>query len=158
MDRMTQFAPLGLQRNRIFGCLGGDIRSSPAYFMPPDDVDIFDAFRSFIIEQSRRGENDTDPLTISLLAAGRLLIGDLVAAELIIDHLPAEPLPTAGVGKCLRAPHQALATALPLPESLKDTRRWAQNTPEQAALRGWLAEHRDKLQWVESDGVYRLVG
>jgi hypothetical protein len=156
--RRDRLAPLGLQRNRIFGCLSGDIPSSPAYFMRPDDADIFAAFRTYISEQSRRGANDPDSLTISLLAAGRLLTGDLSAAELIIDHLPAEPLPAAGTGQCLRASHQVLAAALPLPRNLKDTRRWAQNTTEQAALRVWSAAHRDKLRWVDGDGVYRRVG
>jgi hypothetical protein len=123
MDRMTWLAPLGLRRNCIFGCHGGEIPSSPAHFMPPDDVDIFDAFRSFITERSRRGENDTDPFTISSLAAGRLLIGDLVAAELIIDHLAAEPSPLPD--------RQVFASAAP---SARDCSSLARQSEKHASL------------------------
>jgi hypothetical protein len=52
-------------------------------------------------------------------------------------------------------PLYALSTALPLPANLMDTNRWVARTPEQTALRTWLAEHRNKLQWAEADGVYR---
>jgi hypothetical protein len=153
---IERFTPLGYQRVRIFTCLGGDMEGLPSYFVPPEEVDIYEAFRMFVTREWGRWGDTTDPLSMSLLAAARLLIGDVAAADLIVDHLPAEPL-SISVGKCLRAPHHALAVALPLPQHLKDTQRWAQGTPEQAGLRAWLAEHRDRLRWFEQDGVYRLM-
>jgi hypothetical protein len=153
---IERFTPLGYQRVRIFTCLGGDMEGSPGYFVPTEEVDIYEAFRMFVTRERGRWGNTTDPLTISLLAAARLLIGEVAAADLIVDRLPAEPLSTS-VGKCLRAPHHALAVTVPLPQHLKDTQRWAQGTPEQAGLRAWLAEHRERLRWFEQDGVYRFM-
>jgi hypothetical protein len=125
-------------------------------FVPPEDMSIFDAFRMFIAERSRPLTEDT-PLGISLVAAGRLLIGELAAAGLIIDHLPDEPFVLDhGAGWCCLVPVQVMKNALPLPPELRDTSRWLQGSIEQAALRAWLADHRDRLRWIESEAVYRL--
>jgi hypothetical protein len=157
--RRARFTPLGLHRNRVIGCLGGNSPHAPAYFhTPADDINIFDAYRSYIVEQSRRWADESDSFSTALLAAGRFLTGDLVAADLVIDNLPAETVKLDhGAGICLLVPFYALKNALPLPETLHDADRWLQGSPEQVALRSWLAEHRDKLRWVETDGIYRLA-
>jgi hypothetical protein len=93
-----------------------------------------------------------------LLAAGRFLTGDLAAANMVLDHLPAHAIEVDhGAGICLVMPLYALSTALPLPANLKETKRWVQDSPEQAALRTWLAENRERLQWNESDGRYHFM-
>jgi hypothetical protein len=154
VDENSRFAPLGLQRLRILGCIGGQ---SP--FDPPADANVFDAFRSHMGELSKRLATETDWLTVSLLAAGRFLSGDLAAANLILDYLPTRAVELDhGAGICLVMPLYALATALPLPANLQETKRWVRGSPEQTALRAWLAEHRDKLQWIETEGVYRRIG
>jgi hypothetical protein len=73
----------------------------------------------------------------------------LPAQAIELDH---------GAGICLVMPLYALSTALPLPATLRETKHWVQGSPEQAALRAWLAEHREKLQWAETEGVYRRIG
>jgi hypothetical protein len=158
MDRTSRLSPLGVQRIRVLECLGGSSPRSPSYFAPAADTDIFTAFRSYVEEESERWANVTDLLTTLLVAAGRLLTGDLAGADVILDHLPAEGVRLdLGAGICQRVPLHAVATTLPLPENLQDTRRWAEGSAEQAALRAWLAEYRDKLRWVESDGVYHYI-
>jgi hypothetical protein len=152
-DSTSRFAPLGLQRLRLLGCIAGKCK-----FDPPADANIFDAFRSHIGQLSKRLARETDPLTVSLLAAARFLTGDLVAANIVLDRLPAHAIELDhGAGSCLVMPLCALSTALPLPANLQETKRWVQGSAEQAALRAWLAEHRDKLHWVEREGVYRRI-
>lgn len=156
MDRTAHLLPLGSQRLRALECLGGSSPQAPGYFAPAADVDIFDAFRRHVAQLSQQWAAETDPMTVSLLAAGRLLCGDLAAADIILDHLPAQAIKRDhGAGSCLVLPVHALATALPLPPTLADTRRWLAGSAEQAAVRAWLHEHRDALHWVEADGVYR---
>jgi hypothetical protein len=58
---------------------------------PPADADIFEAFADHVRQLSQLFAAETDPLTVSLLAAGRLLTGDLAAADVIIDNLPLRP-------------------------------------------------------------------
>jgi hypothetical protein len=92
---------------------------------------------------------------ISLLAAGRLLTGDVAAADVIVDRLPAEAYRLDhGAGICWVTPQYALSAALPLPENLKDTSGWLAGSDMQAALRTWLAGHRDRLRWFEVEGLY----
>jgi len=156
MDRTARFLPLGLQRLRALECLGGNSPQAPGYFAPAADVDIFEAFRRHVARLSQQWAAESDPMTVSLLAAGRLLCGELTAADVILDHLPAQMIKLDhGAGSCLVLPVYALATALPLPATLTDTRRWLAGSAEQTALRAWLNEHRDALHWVEADGVYR---
>lgn len=155
MDRTALLSPLGLQRLRVLDCLGGNSPHAPGYFTPPADGDIFNAFSCYVAQVSPQWATASDSSTISLLAAARFLTGDLVAAHVIIDQLPANAFKLDhGAGFCLVAPLHALSDALPLPADLKDTRRWVAGSVEQAALRAWLSEHRDKLRWVEADGVY----
>jgi len=154
MDRLARVSPLGLQRLRVLDCLGGNSRFS-GYFEPAADADLYKAFADYVAQMSQQWAAETQPVLISLLAAGRLLAGDLAAADVILDHLPAEAFKLDhGAGICIVMPLYALSTSLPLPASLRDTDRWVAGSAEQAALRTWLAEHRDKLRWVEADGVY----
>jgi hypothetical protein len=155
-----RLAPLGFPRLRVLDCLGGSSPGSPNSFaVPPEGVSIFGAFRDYVTEQSKQRANESDPLAVSLLAAGRLLAGELSAADVILDHLPAQGFKLdRSAGACVIAPVYSFKAALPIPETLGDTRRWLQGTSEQAALRAWLAEKRDKLRWVESEGIYRDAG
>jgi hypothetical protein len=158
MDRLTHLSPLGLQRLRILDCLGGNSRFLPDYFEPAANADIFKAFDDYIAKLSRLLAAETGPISVSLLAAGRLLTGDLAAAEVILDNLPAKAFKLdQGAGICMVIPLYALSTALPLPTHLKNTARWVAGSAEQTALRAWLADHRDKLRWVAADGVYLRV-
>jgi len=139
--------------------LGGNSPHAPGYFVPAADVDIFSAFRQYVELLSEHWAAESDPHAVSLVAAARLLTGDLSAAGVILDHLPAKATKLDhGAGICLVMPLFALSTALPLPGDLTDTRRWLAGSAEQTALRSWLTEHRDDLRWVEAAGEYRLAG
>jgi hypothetical protein len=143
----------------VLDCLGGNSPRAPGYFEPAASSNIFNAFSDYVAQVSREWAAASDAATISLIAAARFLTGDLAAADAIIDHLPATAFKLDhGAGICLVMPLYALSTALPLPADLKDTRRWLAGSAEQAALRAWLAAHRDKLRWVEADGVYVAHG
>ena len=156
MDRASRLQPLGLQRLRALDCLGGNTPRAPGFFELAESDDIFAAFRTHTERLSRDWASASDPATVALLATARLLIGDLAAAEVILDHLPAQPIKLDhGAGKCLVLPFHALAAVLPWPADLTDTKRWLAGSAEQTALRDWLAAHRDRLRWLEADGVYR---
>jgi hypothetical protein len=155
MDRNTRLLPLGLQRLRVLDCLGVNGRFSPVRFDPDAGADLFKAFGAFIAQMSQELAADPYPVTISLLAAGRLLTGDLTAADVILDHLPGTAVKLDhGAGICLAAPLYALSAALPLPAELKNTSRWLAGSAEQAALRAWLTKYRDRLRWLEAEGLY----
>jgi hypothetical protein len=157
MDRTARLSPLGLQRLRLLECLGGNSPRAPGYFAPAADVDIFTAFRQYVDRLSEQWKSEPDPHAVSLLAAARLLTGDLSAAGVILDHLPAKATKVDhGAGICLVMPLFALSTAVPLPPDLTDTRRWLDASAEQTAVRAWLTHHRDDLRWVEDAGEYRL--
>jgi hypothetical protein len=159
MDRTSQLQPLGVQRLRTLDCLGGNTKLAPGYFAPAEGVDIFAAFREHVGALSRQWANVSDPASVALLAAARLLTGEIAAADAIIDHLPAAPIKLDhGAGVCRIVPYQALAAVLPLPRALADTRLWLAGSREQTALRAWLDAHREALRWHETDGVYRAVG
>lgn len=158
MDQ-AQLQPLGLQRLRVLDCLGGNTPRAPGHFAPAADAGIFDAFRDHVAALSRRWTAGADPTVLALLAAARLLCGDLAAAEAILDHLPAAPIERDhGAGLCLVLPFHVLAAALPLPRELAETRRWLAGSAEQGALRAWLAAHRGRLRWLEAAGAYALEG
>jgi hypothetical protein len=157
MDRSSWLSPLGVQRLRLLDCLGGNDPRLPGYFAGPVEQEVVSAFRDYVGQLSSQWAAESDPLTVSLLAAARLLTGDLSAADVILDHLPARPAKLDhGAGYCLVAPLVALSTALPLPRELADTSRWVAGAPERAALRAWLADHRQAIHWVEAEAVYRL--
>ena len=158
MDRTDRLSPLGLQRLRLLDCLGGNNPLAPGYFEPAEDSDIFAAFRRHIIDLSQRWSTEADPLVVSLLAAARVLTGDLAAADAVLDSLAKEEIRLDhGAGICLVAPVYALKAALPLPSNLGDTTRWLAGSEERTALGAWLTEHREKLRWVETAGVYQQV-
>ena len=158
MDRAAFLAPLGLQRLRLLDCLGGNSPKAPGYFDPSGDSEVFAAFAAYISDLSSRWATDSDPLFISLLAAGRLLTGEIAAANVIVEHLPTKAFKTDhGAGYCVIAPLQALKAALPLPAELTDIVHWIAGSPEQAALSEWLSEHTNTLRWSEAEGVYFLV-
>jgi hypothetical protein len=159
MDRTTRLSPLGPQRLRLLECLGGNTPHAAGYFVPPVDGDIFSAFRQYVDQLSDRWAGELDPHAVSLLAAARLLTGDLSAAAVILDHLPAKATKLDhGAGICLVMPLFVLSTALPLAEDLTDTSRWLAGSTEQASLRAWLAEHGDDRHWVDAAGEYHLAG
>jgi hypothetical protein len=158
MDRAARLSPLGTQRLRLLECLGGNDRRLSGYFAPGAG-DIFTEFREYVRGLSARWEREDDPITVSLVAAARLLTGDLSAADVIVDHLPARATKLDhGAGICLVAPLHATSASLPLPTDLIDTSRWLAGSQEQVALRAWLAQHRDRLRWDEVAAAYRLDG
>lgn len=158
MDQV-RLQPLGLQRLRVLACLGGDMPRAPGHFAPDPGADIFAAFHEHVAALSQRWTAGADPFVLALLAASRLLCGDLAAAEAILDHLPEAPIERDhGAGLCLVLPFYVLASALPLPHELADIRRWLAGSAEQGALRAWLAAHRGRLRWVEAAGAYALEG
>jgi hypothetical protein len=156
-NRTARFLPLGYQRLRLLGCLGGDTSFAPGYFDPAPGTDIFEAFRQYVVRMSQTWAAESDPMTLSLLAAARFLIGKLDAAEVILDHLPAKAFKLDhGAGYCVVMPQTVLRTALPLPSELTDINRWLAGSIEQDQLRAWLTANRERLLWNEKDGVYRL--
>ena len=155
MDRFTRLSPLGLQRIRVLDCLGGNNTRAPGYLELPADADIFKVFADYVAQVSRLCAGHAAPLTISLLAAGRLLTGDLAAADVILDHLPDEAFKLDhGAGICVVTPLYVLSVVLPLPAELRNTDCWVAGSADQAALRAWLARHRHELRWIEAEGLY----
>jgi hypothetical protein len=158
MNIPARLQPLGFQRLRLIDCLGGNSRWGLGQFDPAPDTDIFEEFRDYVVRLSRCHASDKNSQIISLLAAGRFLAGDLGAAGIILDLLPAEAFKTDhGAGYCAVLPLHALSGGLPLPPDLKDTNRWLAGSPTQAALKAWLAANRDNLRWIKPDGIYQLV-
>jgi hypothetical protein len=154
-------ARLGTLRLRIVSCLGGDQRwsSHAAAWTAATRAasDPFAAFRMFAEHVRQACLSATDPRVLSLVAAARLLAGNVDAAEGIVDHFPEHPPRTDhGAGFCLTAPSQALLHALPLPSDLRDTERWRAGSPEQARLRAWLRANRATLAWHPVEGKYTL--
>lgn len=159
MDRHQILAPLGPNRLRLLECLGGNDVRLPGYFAAAEGLDVLQSFRQHVASLVERWSKDADPLTASLLAAARLLTGDLSACEAILDRLPVNPIKIDhGAGICVALPFQALSAALPLPKALSDTRKWLAGSADEQSLRTWLTDHRSELEWVESDGAYRLSG
>jgi len=142
-------AALGPPRCYLLMCLGGDWpRLAPA-FDPPPGADVLAAFREFV--PSRLADAPS-----ALAGAARLLTGDLSGADAIIDNLPEERrVLIGGPGRCASMPFNALAAGLPLPISLARLETWLASSPQQAALRRWLEQHRAGLRWDEIAGVYR---
>lgn len=144
---------LGFHRSRLLACLGVDLSESPVFH----ESDPFTLYRDFVEDLTLRWTAATDRATISLLAAARVLYGDLGAALIVIDHFPQRPIRTdRDAGICLLSPFYALATALPLPEALRDTSAWLAGSPQQTVLRSWIEEHAGRLRWNEPSGFYEF--
>jgi hypothetical protein len=157
MDRTAQLSPLGLQRLRLLDCLGGNSPHAAGYFEPVPGTDIFDAFRQYVARICQAWSAESDAMTVSLLATARFLTGELDAANIIINHLPANAFKLDhGAGYCVVMPQTALRTSLPLPSKLTDIDRWLAGSVEQAALRTWLTENLDRLSWDGKKGIYHL--
>jgi hypothetical protein len=125
------------------------------HFELSDDADIFELFRAFVARAAQLCAASTDPLTLSLVATGRLLTADLAAAEVILEQLPSEDFKLDhGAGICVLAALRVLCAALPLPTGMPRTERWLAGLPEPAMLQVWLAEHHHKLRWLETQGLY----
>ncbi len=151
--------PLGPFRQQVIACLRGDIGSRTRRFSPTDGDGLFDAFTRFVLAAEASAPASLDGVGKSILAAGRLLSGDLSGADRIIDLMPERPHVTEhGAGKCLLMPARVLRNILPLPNDVGNPDRWTAGSPDQAALREWLAEHRHQLRWMEIEGEYRLGG
>ena len=157
--RLAKMEPLGVQRLRVLDCIGGNDVRGANRFESEAGADVFDAFRRFVAATAPLWEDETDPMHVSTMAAAHLLLGDIASGDVIVDLLPERPYKLDhGAGRCLVAAVYALKNTLPLPAELKDTDRWTAGSPEQAALRGWLAAHRDRLLWREAEGDYVLAG
>jgi hypothetical protein len=157
MLRAQLIEPLGLARMRVLECLGGNDRFAAGYFSIDATQDLFVEFRNHVARLNDQWASEKDPLTRNLLAAGRLVIGDVDAAYEILDRSPAAEIKLDhGAGSCTVVPFATIAAVFPLPRELSDSRKWYIDSPALEALRGWLQQHRDLLSWSESDGVYRL--
>lgn len=157
MDRAEILKPLGFQRNRLLTCLGADLPHSPSYAEPDASADPFAYYRHFVRDLNTQWAAATDRATVVILAAARLLDGEIGAARVVAVHFPEHPIRTDhGAGICLVAPFYALASALPLPEALRDTSAWLAGSPQQTALLAWLDERATSLRWNESAGVYEF--
>ncbi|HKU41150.1 MAG TPA: hypothetical protein VJR89_23470 [Polyangiales bacterium] len=157
--REARFAPLGALRLNLLGCLGGDMRFLPQYVPTPEpEADLFALYRAFVerMLEQQRGEEDVH----SLLATARLLTGDITAADEILNNLrPDRYASDHGTGFCIWIASRALAVVLPLPADFpKPQPNYVAGSAEEAALRAWLAEHRDALVWDEIKGVYLKRG
>jgi len=153
--------PLGRERLRILDCLAGLQFRRSHRFNPPEGSDFFTAYREYMAGLLWLWAEVKDPLWISVAAAGRLLCGDISAADIILDHLSPQPFMPRGVGYCRASAVWAMAHVLPIPRSLKEgnffEQRWLAGSPVQAELRTWLDAHRDKLRWDEKRGLYHLA-
>ena len=157
MDRNAWLAPLRLQRFRVLDCLEGNQIRSPGYLAFARGVDAFNAFRTHVETLSRRWADEPHGQTRQMLAAARVLVGDLAAADTVIDGFPVRAYELDhGHGYCNVAHLYALSAALPLPTDLRNTKHWLAGSSKQAALHAWLAVHRNALRWVEEDGTYVL--
>jgi hypothetical protein len=155
--RLVKMNPLGLQRLRVLDCIGGNDRLGGGRFDPDSAGSVLDSFRAYVLEAAAKWSEETHPVHLSNIAAARMLIGDLSAADVIVELLPDKPRKLDhGAGRCLVAAVYALRAVLPLPPELTDIERWTAGSSEQAALREWLARHRDELRWLEMEGEYRL--
>jgi hypothetical protein len=155
--RVARLAPLGLLRLRILSCLGGDTHVMPQYFATPGpDEDLFAAYRAFVRDMVERVRGEED--AYSLVAAARLVTGDLSAADDILNTLRAERFePEHNTGFCVVIASTALGQVLPLPQEIaKPQPNYVAGSAEEAALRTWLAAHRDRLTWNEVEGLYSL--
>ncbi len=155
--RIMKMNPLGLPRLRILDCIGGNTTYGIGLFDPDAHGSLLNAFRAYVLEVVQRWDSETHWMHLSNIAAARMLIGDLDAAGTILDLLPEKAFELDhGAGRCGIAANLALRAALPLPPELRETKRWTAGSPEQAALREWLAQHRTRLRWMETEGVYRF--
>ena len=162
-ERIHQFwqalEPLGPFRQQVISCLYGTPMSKPPNrFVVNESETLFEAFRRFVTQREATAQPELVPFEGLVLAAGRLLTGDLAGADRIIDLLPETPHVTDhGAGKCLLMPARVLRSVLPLPNTVGDPDRWTAASPEQRLLRIWLAQNRAQLNWVESAARYRLA-
>ncbi len=157
-ERSKRLELLGYQRLRLLRSLGGDEPHLLQYFDPAPGADVLAAFRNFVRELVRRSEHESDPLVRSLIGAGQLLTGDLSGASEILAHLPVAPFRLDhGMGYAAVVPVEALLGALPLPDSLKNRSLLVAGSPQQAALREWLARNQSVLIWDDARGTYSFA-
>ena len=159
-DRFWQaLEPLGPFRQQVIACLRGDMVGTGAYrFSVGEGENLFEAFRRFVMEREAIAPPDLDGVHRSILAAGRLLTGDLAGADCIIDLLPETPHVTEhGAGKCKLMPARVLRRVLQIPDDVGDPDRWTAGS-QQSTLRVWLARNRAQLVWLEPEGRYHHVG
>ena len=158
VDIATRLKPLGFLRVLLLECLGGSSPRFPGYFVPAEDIDTFTAYRDHVMRLSQQWQAEPiEPMVVSLLAASRLLCGELAAADLILDHLPTQPHEhDKSIRYCPVLPVRAMAAALPLPPALKEncSRCWLAGSLIEAEVRAWLDARRNTLQWDEANGVY----
>lgn len=152
-----QIAALGEARAMVVDCLGGNGRFTPVRFVVGSDDDHVAAFRTFVTGLLALPGGEAAPGMGALLAAGRLLLGEIGAAGRIVDRFPMEPFRVDhGAGYCNGAHLTALRWAVPLPEALRDVGRWVVGSAEQAGIREWLRQFGAGLRWGEREG--RFVG
>jgi hypothetical protein len=148
---------IGPLREPVLFCLGADREGSVGYFKVDPKFDIIQQYEDHIFRLSAFWTNTDGHWAQLALSAGRLLCGRVTEADSLIGAVSdAKGMDPHAKGRCILMPFRVCAAALPLPEALRDTRRWIAGSAEQAALRSWLAEHRDRLIWDRAAGVYRF--
>ena len=137
---------LGNLRCRILSCLGADNPKLPAFFDPPPDEPVADALHRHLLEL--HGAFADDPESRRIVAAGLLSFGELARAGEILSRFPPEPVVTDhGAGWCPLIAYSAVAELLPLPEELRDARRWTQESACARQLVEWFASNHTRLAW-----------
>lgn len=158
-----QIAALGEARAMVVDCLGGNGRFTPVRFVVGSDDDHVAAFRTFVTGLLALPGGEAAPGMGALLAAGRLLLGEIGAAGRIVDRFPMEPFRVDhGAGYCNGAHLTALRWAVPLPEALRDVGRWVVGSPEQAGIRSHPGEAvrpgTDVRAWLSREGALIRAG
>lgn len=156
--RWAAMQPLGVNRQRVVACLFGDMASYGHMFDPEGQTSVLEAFREFVLDRQTRWSSSTELFHHAIVAAGRLLTGDLSGADRIIELLPERAHVTEhGAGKCLLLPSRVLKSVLPLPSDLGNPDSWIAGSHEQAVLRTWLEQQRGRLHWLAAEAEYRLT-
>ncbi|HET9960038.1 MAG TPA: hypothetical protein VFQ61_36350 [Polyangiaceae bacterium] len=155
MERLQSLASLGPQRLRVIDCLGGNSPWAPGYWEPPAQGDVFAVYRGYVERMTASFGADLNPVTIRLLAAARLLMGEVAAARVLIEHLPERRIQLDhGAGRCLILPLYVLQTAIPWPSEVGEARSWLAGSAEQRALSSWLDDNAARLVWIEAEGRF----
>ncbi len=157
MSREIDLQTLGLRRSLLLDCLGANTPQAPGYLEVPPGADVLAVYQDYVAELSRTAAYQADPTTMLLVAAARLLTGEISWATTVLERLPtAPPAQRFGQRYCPLMPYRTLLAVLPLPKELTNLDRWIAGSPEQAALLAWLARHGGQLQWRPAEARYVL--
>jgi hypothetical protein len=148
---------LGQLRCRVLACMFADNPRTLTHFDPPRSADLGEALRTHLQKWFSATEVSDDARLI--IAAGLLTFGSLEAAGFILERLPTEQVTLDhGAGWCSLLPYEAAAALLPIPQAIRNSRKWVEGTPEAQELRRWFAANRSLLAWDPAREVFRIDG